>query len=222
MFYFKNYYTRSKGDTSLYTLTFSIKFPTTGPLWIAYHYPYSYTRLQTYLQEKVCDKETDRSWFFHRSLLCRTLAGNRCDLLTVTSMAREDLELFPLSKRPYVVFSARVHPGESNASWVMEGAYLCFLLFFLFLFFCCCCFSSFRVLLLFGNIPLFLLFFSFEWLRSLSISLLVQPLCFLTAVHALLGLLDRILGNSIEAYFLRQRFIFKIVPMLNPDGVRPY
>jgi hypothetical protein len=33
------------------------------------------------------------------------------------------------------------------------------------------------------------------------------------------GILDFILGDSPEAYSLREEFIFKIVPMLNPDGV---
>jgi hypothetical protein len=33
------------------------------------------------------------------------------------------------------------------------------------------------------------------------------------------GFLDFILGNTEEAIKLRELFIFKIVPMLNPDGV---
>ena len=28
----------------------------------------------------------------------------------------------PLSSRPVIYLSARVHPGESNASWIMHGA----------------------------------------------------------------------------------------------------
>ena len=59
-----------------------------------------------------------------RRELCYTLAGNRCDLLTITS-ATEDLAL--LRSRPAVVITSRVHPGESNASYMMKGVieYLC-------------------------------------------------------------------------------------------------
>lgn len=52
-----------------------------------------------------------------------------------------------------VVISARVHPGETPASWMMRG------------------------------------------------------------------MLDFITGESVEARLLRSLFVFKIVPMLNPDGV---
>jgi len=33
------------------------------------------------------------------------------------------------------------------------------------------------------------------------------------------GLLTHLMGNSEEAHYLRDRIIFKIIPMLNPDGV---
>ena len=57
-------------------------------------------------------------------------------------------------KKKGVVITARVHPGESVASWMMKGV----------------------------------------------LNFLTDP-------------------NNIEAEILRQNFIFKIVPMLNPDGV---
>ncbi|GAB5373364.1 hypothetical protein AAMO2058_001744700, partial [Amorphochlora amoebiformis] len=55
--------------------------------------------------------------------------------------------------KPIVWLSARVHPGESNASWIMQGV------------------------------------------------------------------LDFLTGPSLKAHMLRQRYLFKIIPMLNPDGV---
>ncbi|KAL6038296.1 hypothetical protein STEG23_030299, partial [Scotinomys teguina] len=55
--------------------------------------------------------------------------------------------------RPYQVITARVHPGESNASWVMKGT------------------------------------------------------------------LEFLVSNDPVAKLLRENFIFKIIPMLNPDGV---
>ena len=31
--------------------------------------------------------------------------------------------MFDVENRPYVFLTSRVHPGESNASWVMKGEY---------------------------------------------------------------------------------------------------
>lgn len=33
-------------------------------------------------------------------------------------------DLFVLGNRPYVFLTSRVHPGESNSSWVMKGIVL--------------------------------------------------------------------------------------------------
>jgi len=44
--------------------------------------------------------------------------GNNCDLLTITSFACDPEAL---RARKGVVVSARVHPGESNASHMMKG-----------------------------------------------------------------------------------------------------
>jgi murein tripeptide amidase MpaA len=57
------------------------------------------------------------------------------------------------SKRKGIMLTARVHPGESNSSWIMKG------------------------------------------------------------------ILDFLTSDCTEAKILRNNFVFKIVPMLNPDGV---
>ena len=59
----------------------------------------------------------------------------------------------PLQLRKGIVITARVHPGETNASWMMKG------------------------------------------------------------------IIDYLVGPSLDAKILRDNFVFKIVPMLNPDGV---
>lgn len=59
----------------------------------------------------------------------------------------------PSGNRPFIFLSARVHPGETNASWIMKGT------------------------------------------------------------------LEFLMGTSPLAASLREAYIFKIVPMLNPDGV---
>ena len=95
-------------------------------------------------------EDRSRSVNIQRNLLCKTLAGNRVEVLTITERgsAKE------IGKRKGVVFTARVHPGESNSSFVMKGI-----------------------------------------------------LDFLTS------------NTNPEAAALRRAFVFKIVPMINIDGV---
>ena len=84
-------------------------------------------------------------------MLCKTLGGNRVDLLTITEKGGSQEEV---AKRKGVVLTARIHPGESNGSYVMKG--------------------------------------------------IIE---FLTA------------EDNAEAELLRKNFAFKIVPMINVDGV---
>lgn len=117
-------------------------------LYVAYTYPYTYTDLQLYLRKLEADPV--RRNRFRRRVLCTTLAGNDCDLITITSFAADAAAM---AARKGVVISARVHPGECNASWMMQG------------------------------------------------------------------FIDYLTGPSLDAKILRDNFVFKIVPMLNPDGV---
>lgn len=55
---------------------------------------------------------------FRRRVLCQTLAGNACDMLTITSF-NSDPEA--IKQRKGVVITARVHPGETNSSFMMHG-----------------------------------------------------------------------------------------------------
>ena len=54
---------------------------------------------------------------FRRRVLCHTLAGNEVELLTITSFTADPEAL---KSRKGVVLSARVHPGESNSSFMMQ------------------------------------------------------------------------------------------------------
>ena len=83
-----------------------------------------------------------------RQLLCKTAAGNRVDILSITeNHPFQDLD------KGYIVITARIHPGESVSSYVCNG------------------------------------------------------------------ILDFLLSSNETARKLRQNFVFKIIPMLNPDGV---
>ena len=50
-----------------------------------------------------------------RKLLCRTLLGNKCEYLIVTSANNKK------HKKQGLVITARVHPGETVGSWIMQG-----------------------------------------------------------------------------------------------------
>ena len=145
--YFQNGIKRKNG--CYYTLTFSVSFPHDGDTaYLAHCYPYTYTDLRMYLRKLEADPQ--RSNCFRRRTLCSTLAGNDCDLLTVTSFSSDPESL---KARKGILISARVHPGETQASWMMKG------------------------------------------------------------------IIDYLTGPTLDARILRDNFVFKIVPMLNPDGV---
>ncbi|KAK2867030.1 hypothetical protein Q8A67_025147 [Cirrhinus molitorella] len=154
--YYRNHFCPRRGQKhSFYTLTFTVTFRHEDDVcYLAYHYPYTYTTLQTHL--KMLEKSVDpRKVFFRQQNLCDTLAGNSCSLVTITACptSRAWKHLHQLRNRPCVVLTARVHPGESNASWVLKGT--------------------------------------------------LEFLC----------------SSDPVAESLREAYIFKIVPMLNPDGV---
>ncbi|XP_061628813.1 cytosolic carboxypeptidase 2 [Phyllopteryx taeniolatus] len=135
---------------ALYSLAWTLHFPyESDTCYIAHCYPYTYSDLQRYLRHISSNPAVVS--FCKVRVLCHSLAGNAVYVLTVTSRAG-DQEDEGKTKRAVVV-TARVHPGETNASWLMEG------------------------------------------------------------------FLDFLLGNSDDAQLLRDTFVFKVVPMLNPDGV---
>ncbi len=50
--------------------------------------------------------------------MCRTIAGNRVELLTITNKCKNPEEYL---KRKAIIITARVHPGETVGSWIMKG-----------------------------------------------------------------------------------------------------
>ncbi|MEQ2211567.1 Cytosolic carboxypeptidase 2, partial [Xenoophorus captivus] len=134
---------------SLYLLTWTLQFPyDSDTCYLAHCYPYTYSRLQRYLK-KISSNPAVAS-YCKVWILCQSLAGNAVYVITITSRGTSQGDV---RNRKAVVVTARVHPGETNGSWMMEG------------------------------------------------------------------FLDFLLGDSDDAKVLRDNFIFKVVPMLNPDGV---
>ncbi|KAL3887872.1 hypothetical protein ACJMK2_000261, partial [Sinanodonta woodiana] len=132
-----------------YELEWQMEFPNENDTYyLAHCYPYTFTDLKDDLENLLNDKQ--RQQFITREVLCETRAGNSCFLVTVTNFDQpKEIQ----SEKKAVVITARVHPGESQASWMLKGA------------------------------------------------------------------IDFITGPDPDAQELRNRFIFKIIPMLNPDGV---
>lgn len=103
------------------TLSFTIEFPEAfDRVLVAYHYPYTANFLQRellYFEDSVPEGVC-----FFRAPLCKSLSlQHLVEVITVTDISEYSLATTPLEQRPVVVFTGRVHPGESNASFVMDG-----------------------------------------------------------------------------------------------------
>ncbi|XP_070828118.1 cytosolic carboxypeptidase 2 [Chaetodon trifascialis] len=151
--YYRNCIQNTKDNNSstvaLHSLTWTLQFPyDSDTCYLAHCYPYTYSHLQRYLRS-ISSNPAVASYCSVR-VLCHSLAGNAVYVVTVTS--RGGGRVKGRTKKAVVV-TARVHPGETNGSWMMEG------------------------------------------------------------------FLDFLLGDSEDAQLLRDTFVFKVVPMLNPDGV---
>nr|XP_045047000.2 cytosolic carboxypeptidase 3 [Desmodus rotundus] len=144
------YYRNNPGQDGrhYFSLTWTFQFPhSKDTCYFAHCYPYTYTNLQEYLSS--IHNDPVRSKFCKIRVLCHTIARNMVYVLTITTPSKNG----DSRKRKAVILTARVHPGETNSSWIMKG------------------------------------------------------------------FLDFILGGSRDAQLLRDTFVFKVVPMLNPDGV---
>lgn len=97
-----------------YTLTFTFNFQEYESCYFSYCYPYTYTDLKCYLNQITYDKNT--SQHVRREKLCTTLGGNNLEMLTITDNSTNRQEV---KNRKGVVLMARIHPGESNSSFII-------------------------------------------------------------------------------------------------------
>jgi len=108
---------KTQGKKNLRTLSFIHEFEIDDDCcFFAFSYPYTYTFLQRRIYQM--QKDPERCKCFRRKNLCKTLAGNDCDLLTITEPTNDWKSLH---NRSTIIITARVHPGETNASWVCDG-----------------------------------------------------------------------------------------------------
>ena len=107
---------KRKGGGTYYTLSFSMKFQyDNDEVYMAYCYLYTYTDCSEYL-DKICRVENKDK--IRKTVLCKTLAGNDCEMVIITNFASRPEDI---AVRKAVILTSRVHPGESNSSFIIEG-----------------------------------------------------------------------------------------------------
>ncbi|VDP77548.1 unnamed protein product [Echinostoma caproni] len=124
-----------------YSLTWTFQFPHDDDVvYFASCYPYTYSQLQDYLTAVRLDPYRNR--VCQQTQLCTTMAGNPVPLLTITEPERrvksamagkstdelEQADEDPVARdttvpgrKQCVVITARVHPGETQSSWMIQG-----------------------------------------------------------------------------------------------------
>ncbi|XP_048488999.1 cytosolic carboxypeptidase 1 isoform X3 [Plutella xylostella] len=124
--YYRNAYhppAQRHGSKCYLTATFDIAFPhSSDVVYLAYHFPYTYSRMMTRIWQH--SQSLPPATYFRAEPLCLSLNNNEVPLLTVSA---EDTPSNPIADREIVFLTSRVHPGEANASWVMDGTLSCLL-----------------------------------------------------------------------------------------------
>lgn len=125
--------------------------PPSETVYFAFSYPWSYEESQAKIDEietKFAQAPPERNLYFHRETVGHSIEGRKMEMMTISSKdgITEDRETIPNdgtdcsglypdavadpSRRPFrfaetkkvVFFTARVHPGESPGSHVLNGA----------------------------------------------------------------------------------------------------
>ena len=109
----------NNSQSSFYTLTFTYyvsKKNTNIPIYFSYCYPYTYTTLQDYLYSLSINPKYKNKLKF--SKLNQSISGNPLDILYITNFNSSYKEY---ENKQIIIFTSRVHPGETVCSYVIEG-----------------------------------------------------------------------------------------------------
>ncbi|OAF72086.1 Cytosolic carboxypeptidase 6 [Intoshia linei] len=107
------YYYRSPRYNYHYVMAFIFAFDIEEDYQFAYCFPYTYSQLQTFLY----NLDLKGLPYYKRELLCLSTQQRRVDVLTITN----EKNIGNSNNCKIVVITARVHPGETPASYVCEG-----------------------------------------------------------------------------------------------------
>jgi len=115
--YYQNTSKKKKdGQSNAFCLSFDLQFwYDLDEIYVAHCYPYTYSDLWTFVNS-VCTTN-NRDWI-RKTSMCKTLAGNDCEMLIITNFYSWEEDI---AERSAIIITARVHPGESNSSFIMEG-----------------------------------------------------------------------------------------------------
>jgi len=109
---------KKKNGCRNFTLSFDIEFPHDDDVcFLAMCYPFTYSDLGSLLLET--ELLASKGNIFSRSELCKTEAGNSCEIITICNPQRSPQS--QTERRPVFFISGRVHPGESNSSYIVKG-----------------------------------------------------------------------------------------------------
>jgi murein tripeptide amidase MpaA len=101
---------------SYYSLTFEVKLKhDLDTVYFSHCYPYTYSDLCDLIQRVCTYHNKDK---IRRTVLCKSLAGNDVEMLIVTNFASSPEAI---SHRKAIILTCRIHPGETNSSFIMNG-----------------------------------------------------------------------------------------------------
>ncbi|XP_046601699.1 cytosolic carboxypeptidase 1 isoform X4 [Neodiprion lecontei] len=116
--YYRNCYQRPTKEKNYLTTSFTVTFPHAYDVcYLAYHFPYTYSQMMANIW-KWSKNLSPSGIYFRAEPLCNTLNDNENPVLTITA---PESKSNPIQNRKIIFLTSRVHPGESNASWVMHG-----------------------------------------------------------------------------------------------------
>lgn len=107
-------------------------------VYFAYTYPYSYAESLNKTQNLLKRFEKSEDIYIHREVLFHSLEGREMELVTLTSHKGKTDEReeefdeeglrpfneerpFVFKNKPVIFLTSRVHPGETPASYVLNG-----------------------------------------------------------------------------------------------------
>lgn len=108
---------KKKNNTYYSTLSYEIEFPEDhDEVYLSMCFPYTVSRLDSLLS--YLQSHPIKSQFLTLTTLCQTISGNPFRALRICNTQGS----LPLTQRKALVLCARVHPGETTASFVMQEA----------------------------------------------------------------------------------------------------